>query len=128
MDLIKTSCTLKSSLLLLVMSISIISFNSCKDDDEPNQGNNELVGEWYFYDDYYDEIDFEDYFTFRSNGTGYYNYDNDPENSDSFTYTYDSDTKILTLNYKNWDKERIRLTWMGKDKVDFDDYGIYIRK
>ena len=121
--------TLFKLVLLLTVFFSATIVSSCKDDDKdsPSSGSSELVGTWYFVDDGA-VVDYEDFFTFKSNGSGSYNYDNDPLNSDDFTYTYNAQTKVLTLNFKHWESETCRVEWLGRDAIDIDGYGTYIRK
>lgn len=104
------------------MIMSIVTCTSCSKDDDPK--NSELVGTWYFT--YNGQTDYNDYFIFRSNGTGVYHYDD--EQSDDFTYTYDSKSQILFLNYKHWESERFVIEWLGNNLIDFDGYGEYVRK
>lgn len=108
--------------------VAVIACSSCSkdDDDEPENpsSQNPLVGTWYF--SYQGDTDYDDYFVFRSNGTGLYHYDD--EQSDDFTYSYDDKSKILTLKYKHWESERFPIVWLGNNYVEFDLYGPYIRK
>ncbi|MDE5749445.1 MAG: hypothetical protein K2H87_01590 [Duncaniella sp.] len=103
-----------------------VMLSSCSKDDDKDEpkSDNELVGTWYYTSD--GETDYDDYFIFRSNGTGTYHYDD--AQSDDFTYTYDSKTKFLSLNFKHWDSERFVIEWLGNNLIDIDGYGEYMRK
>ena len=119
----------KDVFILAVLMVGITICSACNKDDKSDQpdnpaSTNELVGTWYFTND--GETDYDDYFIFKSNGSGTYHYDD--EQSDDFTYTYDSKSEILTLNYKIWKSERISIEWLGKNAIEFDGYGKYVRK
>ena len=123
---LKKNLSVNGVLLLIVMMMGGMMFSSCSKDDEPDNpaSTNELVGTWYFT--YMGETDYDDYFIFKSNGTGTYHYDD--EQSDNFTYTYDSKSNMLCLNYEHWESERFPITWLGNNAVEFDGYGKYVRK
>ena len=118
---------LKFYTLFMVVLLSVSLFSSCKDkDDEPDSPeglSKELVGTW--YNVYDGVIDYTDKFYFGSDGNGYYDYQGD---KDTFAYTYNSNDKILYLKFRVWESEVIYLTWNGKNEVEFDGYGTYIRK
>ncbi len=115
----------KNIFILAVLVLELLGSVSCSKDkkDEPDQNSSNLVGTWYYMDDY-GTIDRQDYFLFNSNGTGIYYYDGD---SDYFTYNYDSKSDILILNYKDWDTEYQNIRWIGTNKIEIEDYGIYVR-
>lgn len=115
------------------MIMTATTFTSCSKDDDPKDNTNqneatttssELVGKWYF--SYEGETDYSDYFIFKSDGTGTYFYDYDQ--SDDFTYHYNSKSKTLDLNFKHWEPESCSVEWLGKDYIDIDGYGTYVRK
>lgn len=112
-------------MLLIVMLTSVMTCVSCSKDDEPKadgtQTSNKLVGTWYFYD--YEGMDYDDYFIFRSNGTGFFGLD-----EEDFIYEYDSKTNMLKLQFEGWDVERYYVEWLGNNKIDIDGYGTYVRK
>lgn len=110
-------------LLLIVMVMGVMLSSCDKDDKDEPKGGNELVGKWYYTED--GDTDYDDYFIFKSNGTGSYTYEDDVE---AFDYTYDSKTNVLILNYRDDDSERLIIEWLSKDLVDFDNYGTYRRK
>ncbi len=107
------------SLMLAIMTCSSCS----KDDDDQPSSKNSLVGTWYYIDEGY--IDYDDYFIFRSNGTGEYNYYD--EHVD-FNYSYDQKSEILTVKNRYGETDRLLLYWLGNNRVEFDDFGVYIRK
>lgn len=118
-------------LLFLSLSLSVVA-TSCGDDDDKKKdepaasvGSTKLVGQWHFYDDV--NIDYRETFVFRSDGTGSYNYYDDPSNSDTFTYTYNESTSVLTLNFKSWDKETCYVRWLNQNMIDIEYYGTFIR-
>lgn len=112
----------------MVVFAASTALSSCKDDKDEPKGGSELVGTWYWYDDDYDEIDYDDYFTFKSDGTFFASLEGD---GDLGRYTYDSKTGILVLNWSEGYVERGRIT-IKNNILDLDDdefgYGIYIRK
>ena len=110
--------------VVIIMGVIICASCSKDDPDDNTTSTNELVGTWYFT--YMGETNYDDYFVFKSNGSGTYHYDD--EQSDDFTYTYDSKSKMLVLNYKHWDAERFFIEWLGNNLIDFDSYGTYVRK
>lgn len=122
MNNIKKFLSANSVLLLVMMTMGLMICTSCsKDDDEPK--NNDLVGTWYYYEN--GEIDYEDYITFRSNGTGTTFYYGDRID---FDYTYNSKTNIVHLNSEYGDTNRVEIEWVGKNKICIDGDEYYIRK
>lgn len=121
---IKSVC-LNWAFLLTFLFSATLSLSSCKDDkDEVSSSNDELVGTWYFY--YDGEIDYEDSWTFRNNGTAilcYY------DESYSARYTYDAASDMITLVWQDadWGTEKYRIYFISKDKISIDDE-IYVRR
>ncbi len=109
----------------LMLAITACSSCSKDDDDQPDNpsSTNQLVGTWYF--SYQGDTDYDDYFIFRSNGTGEYNYYD--EHVD-FNYSYDQKSEILTVKNRYGETDRLLLYWLGNNRVEFDDFGVYIRK
>ncbi len=121
---LKKYLSVNSVFILVVMMMGLMVTTACSKDDEPGSSKNSLEGSWYFT--YNGETDYDDYFLFRSNGTGLYHYDY--EQSDDFTYTYDPKTNLLILNYKHWDSETIFVEWLGNNAAEFGSYGKYVRR
>ncbi len=98
------------------------TFYSCKDSDDDEPGQNELVGTWYYYDDEDDELDYDDYFEFKSNGKMIYSGD------ETGTYKYDSKSSILTLKYEYGLTERLEVEFISKNLIEIEDFGMYKRR
>lgn len=126
---LKSGFSLKSLVVLFVVIASAVAFSSCKDDkdkDEPS-GSNSLVGTWYFSGD--GGLDYNDVFSFKSNGTVTYSY---YEESVTGKYTYDAGAGYVTLawNDPEWGTERISVRFISENIVVFGggDYGQYTRR
>lgn len=127
--------TLRFIGMTLLAIVLCVNFAACSDDDEPEQGNNPLIGTWIsepstvnLTHDYYQIV-------FQNNGTATgTNFGSDGENrgSVSFTYTYDEATDMLhmtetatggsvTYAINSVDKNEISLTARGSEGTFTDD-------
>lgn len=109
-------------LILAVISVSTV-ISSCKNDkDEPSYGSQSLVGTWYFI--YDGDIDYEDSFTFKSDGKFTYLYETDRI---SGRYSFDSKKESITF-LVDGEEESCDLYFITNNLIDIEDFGTYIRK
>lgn len=128
MSNLKLNFNFKSLLILLVVVATAVSFSSCKDDkDEPKGGSTTLVGNWYFSGD--GSLDYNDTFSFKSNGTVTYTYYDETATG---KYTYDATAGYITIvwNDPDWGTERMPVRFLSDNVIDIDggNYGQYTRK
>lgn len=79
--------------LFVMMTVSVV-LSSCKDDDEPN--NSCLVGTWYGVDDQTGDIDWDDWFEVRDNGTAI--------NGDGDVIKFSYNPSNNTVTFTEWDE------------------------
>lgn len=98
---------------MMMVAMLSISFVSCSDDDD--DVSNSIVGTWrYEEDDYYEVI------TFKSDGTGTWTeYELGDYDSVFFTYTYDYTSMVLVMRYEDGDTEKSKVQITG-DVMYFD--------
>ncbi len=93
---------LKTTLMLLAMMVTAITFTACGDDDDDNGGNNSaLVGTWDLISlvtDGKDETPPNAYWVFTENKVTVHD-KTDIMNGTAVDYTYDAGTKTLTIAY-----------------------------
>lgn len=116
------SVNLNWAFLLIFLLSATLSLSSCKDDKDEVSSSDELVGTWYFY--YDGEIDYDDSWTFRNDGTVVYCYDDE---TFSGRYTYDAASNMITLVNAGGKTEKVPLYFISKDKISIDDE-IYVRR
>ena len=94
--------TLKTTLMLLAMMVTAITFTACGDDDDDNsEGNSALVGTWDLISlvtDGKDETPPNAYWVFTENKVTVHDR-TDIMNGNAVDYTYDAGTKTLTIAY-----------------------------
>ncbi len=94
--------TLKTTLMLLAMMVTAITFTACGDDDDDNgEGNSALVGTWDLISlvtDGKDETPPNAYWVFTENKVTVHDR-TDIMNGNAVDYTYDAGTKTLTIAF-----------------------------
>lgn len=118
-------------MMLLVLFATTAVFSSCDDKNkDDDSSNSELVGTWYCQEDGY--TDYDDSFTFKSDGTFKYRYEDDYDYEYvSGNYAYDSRHEILTLEYKEdgeWESWDLDIYFYSKNKIEIEEFGTYVRK
>lgn len=115
--------------VLPILMVAMFAFASCSDDDDDDKGNansngSALVGSWVYYDEDADDID--EVYTFNSNGTGVYFYENRwGKETESFKWT--ADDKIVTITYDG-DDEPERCSYSISGNILILDGDTYRRK
>ncbi len=112
-------------MMLLIVALSAsMAISSCskdKDDDPSSSNSNSIVGTWYFVEDD-GELDYEDCFVFKSNGTFSW-YD------DMGSYRFNEKTSMLVLDWDEYgEDDPIYVEFLGKNMIYLEDYGVYKKK
>lgn len=110
------------AMLLIVLSASV-ALSSCKDDDKDEpKGSADITGTWYWLDEEEGEIDYDDYYQFKKNGSFYNSYD-----EEGGSYDYKDNT--LTLRYDDGyiDRYYVPASDVKKNKIELNG-DTYIRK
>lgn len=96
--------TLRFFGMALMTILLSVSFTACSSDDDDNGSNSAIVGKWSW------DGEEDDYFIFKSNGTGYnYWYDDDENEWTTDNFSYKLQDEVLTI------------VWDG-DEADKDTY------
>ena len=108
-------------MLLIVALSASMAVSSCSKDKDDDPSSSSLVGTWYYMDEDGD-LDYDDYFVFKSNGNFTY------AGEDNGTYKFNESSSTLTLYWEDDDVEKIDVEFLAKGVIYLDDWGIYKKK
>lgn len=108
----KNLIKLTTTLMMLLLCIGMVSCSEDKEDDEPKSSS--IVGTWQC-----DEDD-EYLFVFKSNGTGYEDYEGERW---EFEYTYNAESGRLVIFEEEDDSYSFKVRISGKSMTMTDEDG-----